>query len=140
MATQRMRLANISSMSIASKPVVHRAQALPSAAAMPTEKTLMKMDVIRNATITAPRVLGVLWSIGLSMASLHFSRVSVDSASSRSLRTAWARLNVGGNLLLQDKQEVYLPDAPNLYQSGIISAVAASHSSPHTRAIVDRGH
>ena len=120
----------------------------------------MKIDVMRKATRTAPSVLGVLWSMGLSIDSLHFSSVEEEFALSRSWRTAWARLNVGGNLRLQDvspsvtlqtpksmlmiilvvTNEVALPDAPNLYQSGMISAVASSHSSPQMRPMVDRGH
>ena len=92
----------MSSMSTASIPLVHSAQAWPSAAAIATEKRLMKMDVMRKATRTAPSVLGVLWSMGLSIASLHFSSVEEELALSRSWRTAWARLNVGGNLRLHD--------------------------------------
>ena len=73
----------------------------------------MNIDVMRKATRTAPRVLGVLWSMGLSIASLHFSSVEEAFALPRSWRTAWARLNVGGNLRLHDVSPSVTLQTPN---------------------------
>lgn len=144
MAMHSISDVNMNNASIARTMVHGMSQGLPVAAARPTEMRLMNMEVMMKATMAVPNFDAVLWSIGLSIASRHWSKIggierSVSFALSRSSRTYRARLSDGGNLLLHEvlfSHTRQTPDVPSLYVSGIKGATASAHSSPQISARV----